>query len=87
MRRRLITGNQVNFEEFFIPFTTTFSINWPYSQERVLTQDEDDPSEVKMNPAFESHIRELRHWTLGSRFRETFPELVDQEVGILDVTR
>lgn len=87
MRRRIITGSPVNFDEFFIPFTTTFSINWEYSQEGVLSQDPDDPSAVKMNPAFERHIRELQNWTLGSRFRDTFPELVDQEVGIRDVAR
>lgn len=85
MRRRLNTGPQVKFEEFFIPFTSTLSLDWPYLNEHVLSQDPDDPSSVKMNPAFEDHIRDLSHWTLGSRFRDAFPNLVDQDVGIRDV--
>ena len=88
MRRRLITGVQVNFEEFFIPFTSTLSLNWPYGNDHVLSPaPSDDPSAaVTMTTAFEAHIQELRHWSLGSRFRDTFPELVDPaEVGIRDV--
>lgn len=85
MRRRLITAAQVNFEEFFIPFTSTLSLNWPYADEHVLASDPDDPLTVKMTSSFEGHLRDLRNWTLGSRFRETFPDLVDEEVGIRDV--
>ena len=84
MRHRLISTAQVNFEEFFIPFTSTLSLNWPYGNDHVLSQDSDDTSTVKMNPLFESHLRELSHWTLGTRFRDTFPDLVDQEVRIQD---
>lgn len=84
MRSRLITGPQVDFEEFFIPFTSTLSLNWPYGNEHVLSEDPDDPSNIKINPAFERHLRDLRHWTLGTRFRDTFPHLVDQDVGIRD---
>lgn len=85
MRSRLIAGAQVNFEEFFIPFTSTLSLNWPYSNDHVLSEDPEDPSSIKMNPVFEHHLRDLRHWTLGTRFQDTFPHLIDQEVGIQDV--
>lgn len=84
MRRRLITGAPVNFSEFFIPFTSTLSLNWPYADSHVLVEDPDDPTSVKMSPGFESHLRDLRNWTLGSAFRDTFPGLIDQDVGIRD---
>jgi hypothetical protein len=27
-----------------------------------------------MNPAFETHLRDLGNWSLGTEFRDTFPE-------------
>lgn len=86
MRVRLITGSPVNFEEFFIPFTSTLSLNWSYAVGNVLSE-EDDSGMVRINPAFETHLRDLRNWTLGSRFRDTFPTLVDHNVGIRDVEK
>lgn len=85
MRSRIITGPNVNFEEFFIPFTSTLSLNWPYSDNQVLAEDPDDPTSVKMTAGFESHLRDIRNWTLGPSFCDIFPNLIDQDVGIRDV--
>lgn len=30
-----------------------------------------------INPAFESHLRDLGNWTLGPTFRGTFPQFAD----------
>jgi len=30
-----------------------------------------------INPAFESHLRDLNNWSLGPNFRGTFPQLAD----------
>ncbi|KAG9383337.1 DUF3425 domain containing protein [Pyrenophora tritici-repentis] len=116
----------ISFENFFIPFTTTISLNWPYphrdcllpaSKVRTNTlsttsslaasspfsthvnagspqgpatpgastpgglasigplSKEDD--QWLINPAFESHLRDLNNWTLGPSFRGQFPQFAD----------
>lgn len=114
------------FENFFIPFTTTLSLNWPYNPKDVLipnpafqngassatssTQNAnqfannsaspapstgqepnnprsvdgltDDPNyvgidEFIINPAFETHLRDTKNWSLGPSFRNAFPGLAD----------
>ncbi|KAF2087916.1 hypothetical protein K490DRAFT_40856 [Saccharata proteae CBS 121410] len=118
------------FNDFFIPFTTTVSVNWPYEARDVLlpaqppasstptaaatpapgtataptnepaasgTEAPGSPSSIVaaaasssgapggeqlqdewvINPAFESHIRNLENWSLGPAFRTAFPMLAD----------
>ena len=87
IRQRLIANhsNPVIFEEFFIPFCARLSLNWPYPNDQVLVSNPDavDPEEsVRMNPVFESHLRELGNWSMGKLFVETFPFLIDESVRI-----
>ncbi|ORY15268.1 hypothetical protein BCR34DRAFT_478114 [Clohesyomyces aquaticus] len=113
------------FDAFFIPFTTTVSLNWPYEPRDCLlpaskisasslsatssmpasspystavhagsppgpptpgpavstpgtvsaTGKEDE--QWLINPAFESHLRDLKNWSLGPAFRTTFPHYAD----------
>ncbi|KAH7355746.1 hypothetical protein BKA66DRAFT_562916 [Pyrenochaeta sp. MPI-SDFR-AT-0127] len=118
----------VSFENFFISFTTTISLNWPYEPRDCLLPaskvhsstlsatssvpasspysthvnagsppgpptpqppvstpgalgsigplpKEDD--QWLINPAFESHLRDLNNWSLGPSFRGTFPVFAD----------
>ncbi|KAK8094479.1 hypothetical protein PG997_001164 [Apiospora hydei] len=62
------------FENFFIPFTTTLSLNWPYEETDCLLQSPDG-DELLINPVFERHMRRLENWTLGDAFHQTFPQL------------
>ncbi|KAK6825141.1 hypothetical protein PG987_012635 [Apiospora arundinis] len=62
------------FENFFIPFTTTLSLNWPYEETDCLLQSPDG-EELLINPVFERHMRRLENWTLGDAFHQTFPQL------------
>jgi hypothetical protein len=64
------------FDNWFIPFTSGVSVNWPYDAVDCLlsTSEHDEPV---MNPVFERHIRRLENWSLGPLFAETFPELVE----------
>jgi hypothetical protein len=39
---------------------------------------------LSINPSFMAHLRDLRNWSLGSRFRNTFPFLCDGTVRIED---
>ncbi|KAH5423322.1 hypothetical protein HBI23_205770 [Parastagonospora nodorum] len=118
LRDRLcLTKPFLSFQNFFIPFTTTVSLNWPYEPQDVLLpaskvntsalsvtsssfsapsthvhpgspQDPATPQpplgplpkeedQWLINPAFESHLRDLGNWTLGPSFRGTFPQFAD----------
>ena len=57
-------------------------VNWPYPSDQVLIPAEQEA--VKINPIFESHIRQLSNWSLGASFQATFPGLVDESVRIQD---
>ncbi|KAI1760882.1 hypothetical protein GGR53DRAFT_469886 [Hypoxylon sp. FL1150] len=77
MRERLARGYSAAeflFDNFFIPFTTTISLNWPYEPTDALLQSPDG-AELLVNPVFERHMRRLENWTLGSAFDEAFPAL------------
>lgn len=66
----------IALENFFIPYTTTLSLNWPYDPSEALLPGP-DPEELLINPVFERHLRELSNWTLGPAFAKTFPDLAD----------
>ena len=84
MRRQLASASTpVNFEEFFVPFTTTLSLNWPLPADQVLVPgSEGEAGEVKLNPMFETHLRALENWSLGGAFQRAFPDLVGEEVRV-----
>ncbi|KAE8873016.1 hypothetical protein PTNB73_02167 [Pyrenophora teres f. teres] len=127
LRDRLIACQPpISFENFFIPFTTTISLNWPYPHRDCLlpaskvrtntlsttsslaasspfsthvnagspqgpaTPGASTPGGITsigplpkeddqwlINPAFESHLRDLNNWTLGPSFRGQFPQFAD----------
>lgn len=78
MRERLIRDYPppkiFPFENFFIPFTTTLSLNWPYEDTDTLLQGPES-DELMINPVFERHLRRLENWTLGDAFAAAFPML------------
>ncbi|KXT07758.1 hypothetical protein AC579_7072 [Pseudocercospora musae] len=89
VRRQLtLGGHKFKFEDFFVPFTTTLSLNWPLPQDCVLisipSSNPTQPAQLTLNPAFEHHLRSLENWSVGSLFSKTFPELVDRTVRVSD---
>ena len=88
IRRNLTLTRRVKFEDFFIPFTSRQCLNWPYPKDQVLIPAQppnpDDPNALSMNPVFESHLRILENWSLGSQFRIDLRELIDESVRIED---
>ncbi|CRK35766.1 hypothetical protein BN1708_006780 [Verticillium longisporum] len=62
------------FDMFFVPFTATLSLNWPYEETDTLLV-VPDSNDVMINPVFERHMRRLENWTLGDAFAQTFPGL------------
>ena len=68
--------NPVPLDIFFIPFTRTLSLNWPFEPMEVVLQGQ-LPDELVLNPAFERHLRDPNNWTLGPAFARAFPELVE----------
>jgi hypothetical protein len=79
MRDKLVRDyvlSEYAFDNFFIPFTTTLSLNWTYEPtDTLLTSPETD--ELMINPVFERHLRRLENWSLGPAFANTFPGLAD----------
>ncbi len=79
MRDRLVRDYNPRdylFDNFFIPFTTTLSLNWPYEPtDTLLSSPESD--ELMINPVFERHLRRLENWSLGPAFARAFPGLQD----------
>lgn len=76
MRDRLVRDYNPRdylFDNFFIPFTTTVSVNWPYEPTDALLMGEGE--EVGINPVFERHLRRLENWSLGEAFAVAFPGL------------
>lgn len=78
MRERLIRDyappEVFPFENFFVPFTTTLSLNWPYEDTDTLLQSP-DTDELMINPVFERHLRRFENWTLGEAFARALPML------------
>jgi len=79
MRDRLVRDYNPRdylFDNFFIPFTSTLSLNWPYEPtDTLLSSPESD--ELMINPVFERHLRRLENWSLGPAFAKAFPGLQD----------
>jgi hypothetical protein len=78
MRERLVRTydgpGTFPFDNFFIPFTSTLSVNWPYEDAYVLLASPAG-NELMINPVFEQHLSQLSNWTLGEAFDRAFPEL------------
>lgn len=79
---RLYNPEEYLFDNFFIPFTTTLRLSWPYEEtDTLLVVPPDaaaaDDDEVVINPVFERHLRNLDNWRLGDRFVRAFPALAD----------
>lgn len=78
MREKLAreyNNSEYLFDDFFIPYTSTLSVNWPYEPEDALLQSSDHGGELLINPVFERHMRRLENWTLGASFDKAFPQL------------
>jgi len=77
MRDKMVhTYQSYPFENFFIPFTTTLSLNWPYEPTDTLLSNPES-EELMINPVFERHLRNLHNWSLGPAFAKAFPALVE----------
>ncbi|KAH6717888.1 hypothetical protein BKA61DRAFT_670309 [Leptodontidium sp. MPI-SDFR-AT-0119] len=79
MRDRLVRDYNPRdylFDNFFIPFTTTLSLNWPYEPTDTLLSSVEG-EDLVINPVFERHLRRLDNWSLGPAFAKTFPGLQD----------
>ncbi|PLB35034.1 bZIP transcription factor [Aspergillus candidus] len=77
MRDRVIMAHkEYPFESWFIPYTRTLSVNWPYEPTDCLLST-GDSDELIINPVFERHLRNLHNWTLGPAFVDAFPGLAE----------
>ena len=78
MRDRLVMSHQnYQFENWFVPFTETISINWPYEATDCLLSTTTNSDDLLINPVFERHFRNLNNWSLGPAFAEAYPEMAE----------
>ena len=92
MRRKLILartpGTQINFDDFFVSFTYTLSVNWPYPQstciKTTLSSVPGEPPVVQLHQKFLEHISRLENWSIGPEFAHSFPELVDDSIRVVE---
>ncbi|PKS12182.1 hypothetical protein jhhlp_001480 [Lomentospora prolificans] len=76
MRERMVKGyHNYLLENYFIPYTSTISCNWPYDDMYALIRNP-DTEEITINPVFDQHVRNLDNWSLGEAFKKKFPELI-----------
>ncbi|KAL8971966.1 MAG: hypothetical protein Q9197_003009 [Variospora fuerteventurae] len=75
MRDRMVhLYPDISLDSFFVPYTTTLSLNWNYEpSDTLLSLPGGD--EFAINPVFERHLRDLGNWTLGPAFEKAFPQL------------
>ncbi|KAL8725802.1 MAG: hypothetical protein Q9166_007133 [cf. Caloplaca sp. 2 TL-2023] len=88
MRDRMVhLYPDITLDDFFIPYTTTLSLNWKYHPSDTLlnmgsgsapgNMGGSNGDEFSINPVFERHLRNLGNWTLGPAFEKAFPQLAD----------
>jgi hypothetical protein len=54
--------------------TAGVSCNWPYTLDECFETDE-VTGQRKLTKVFEEYVSDFDHWTVGSQFLDTFPEL------------
>jgi hypothetical protein len=77
MREKIVSEcNRAEYllDNFFVPYTITLSLNWPYEETDTLLECPDG-GEIIINPVFLRHLCTAENWTLGSAFDEAFPSL------------
>lgn len=90
-REYLIAHPEITLDDFAAPYSTGFKLNWPYDPASVLlaaSVNGNGTAEITINPVYEEHMRQLRHWTVGDAFRQSFPELsslIDLDSGVVPV--
>ena len=75
MRDKLVASYQdYAFENWFIPYTSTLSVNWPYEPTDCLLST-GESEELTINPVFERHVMRLENWSLGPAFTRAHPAM------------
>ncbi|KAH8176644.1 trichothecene efflux pump [Sarocladium implicatum] len=86
-REYLISNPHITLDDFAAPYSSGFKLNWPYDPESVLLATStggNGAAEITINPVYEEHMRQIKHWTVGDAFRTRFPELsrlIDSDAG------
>lgn len=74
-RDYLIVRPEITLDHFAAVYSTSFSIRWPYDPLHVLLKASVPGEEIRINPVYEEHIRQLSNWEAGRAFRDRYPEI------------
>lgn len=86
-REYLIIHPEITLDDFVVPYSSSFSLNWPYDPTSVLLPPvtrNDEITEITVNPVFQEHMKQISNWTIGEAFRKRFPDmsrLIDMDLG------
>ncbi|VUC28431.1 unnamed protein product [Clonostachys rosea] len=86
-REYLIIHPEITLDDFVVPYSSSFSLNWPYDPTSVLLPPvtrNDQITEITVNPVFQEHMKQISNWTIGEAFRKRFPDmsrLIDMDLG------
>ena len=84
---RHAANRRPHFEDFFVTFTKTMSVNWPYPQNSCLnvtpSSTPGEPPSIELSRPFIDHVTYLGNWSIGPAFAAEFPELVDDSVRVV----
>lgn len=75
LRNYLIAHPQITLDDVAAAYSSSFFIRWQYDPMHVLITVDEHSKNVVINPIYEEHIRQLKNWGLGDRFRKKFPEI------------
>ncbi len=75
--KMVLLYHDIPLDHWFVPYTTTLSLNWTYEPSDTLLAMPGSEGEFSINPVFERHLRDLGNWTLGPAFEKAFPGLAD----------
>ena len=77
MRDKLVASyRDYPFENWFIPYTSTLSVNWPYEPTDCLLSTSES-EDLTINPVFERHVMRLENWSLGPAFARAHPAMAN----------
>jgi len=77
-------------------YSSSFEVSWPYSPSHVIGSNAGSNGGeggdrhgmgISLNPVYEQHLRQLRNWSVGEKFRRKFPELgeIIERDGLVEV--
>lgn len=79
VREYLVAHPDITMDAFLATYSSSFCVSWPLHRTCIITRTVTGPAtdDITINPEYEEHIRQLKHWTVAEAFRVRFPEIAE----------